>query len=219
MSQLLEKLTRRFAELATQAAPLREADRGDGFGEVPSQPFYAWAVSAQSAIQAAFGRHSPHYQSFDRELQALSNRTVHQQRLEAVRGIFLAAKADVDGGHLYDLHRTTAGEVVGDFVGLAKLALSEGHHTVAAVLASAALEDALKRYAVENDLDVTDKTMEEVVNALKSKRLVSGPQKALLAAMPKLRNKAMHADWESITPQDAGSIIGYVEQFLLSHFQ
>ena len=144
---------------------------------------------------------------------------MHQQRLDAVRGIFLAAKADIDGGHLYDLQRTTAGEVVGDFVALAKLALSEGHHTVATVLASAALEDALKRFAVENDLDVTDKTMEEVVNALKTKGLVSGPQKALLAAMPRLRNKAMHADWESITPQDAGSIIGYVEQFLLSHFQ
>ena len=219
MTRLPERLTLRFSELARQAEPLREADRGDGFAEVPGQPFYMWAVSAQSAIQAAFGRQSPHYQSFDRELQALSNKTVYQQRLEAVRGIFLAAKADVDGGHLYDLQRTTAGEVVGDFVGLAKLALSEGHHTVAAVLASAALEDALKRFAAENDLDVTDKTMEDVVNALKSKGLVSGPQKALLAAMPKLRNKAMHADWESITPQDAGSIIGYVEQFLLSHFQ
>jgi hypothetical protein len=219
MPHLPEKLTLRFAELARQAEPLREGDRGDGFGEVPSQPFYAWAVSAQSAIQAAFGRTSPHYQSFDRELQALSNKTVYQQRLEAVRGIFLAAKADVDGGHLYNIQRTTAGEVVGDFVGLAKLALSEGHHTVAAVLASAALEDALKRFAAENDLDVSDKTMEDVVNSLKSKGLVSGPQKALLAAMPKLRNKAMHAQWDSITPQDVGSIIGYVEQFLLTHFQ
>jgi len=33
------------------------------------------------------------------------------------------------------------------FVELAKIALSEGHKDVAAVLASAALEDALKRFA------------------------------------------------------------------------
>lgn len=219
MTPLPEKLALRFAELAKQAEPLHELDRGDGFREVPSQPFYAWAISAQSAIQAAFGAQSPHYQSFDRELQALSNKSIYQQRLDAVRGIFLAAKADVDGGHLYNLQRSTAGEVVGDFVGLAKLALAEGHHTVATVLASAALEDALKRFAAEHKVDVTEKTMEDIVNALKSKGLVSGPQKALLAAMPKLRNKAMHANWDSITPQDAGSIIGYVEQFLLSHFQ
>ena len=219
MSRLSERLSLRFTELAIQADSLHEVDRGDGYSEVPGQPFYAWAVSAQNAIKAAFGRQSPHYGSFERELLAVSNKGVYQQRLEALRGIFLASKADIDGGHVYELQRTTAGEVVGDFVALAKLALSEGHHTVAAVLASAALEDALKRFAAENDLDVTDKTMEEVVNALKTKGLVSGPQKALLAVMPRLRNKAMHADWDAITPQDAGSIIGYVEQFLLSHFQ
>jgi hypothetical protein len=28
----------------------------------------------------------------------------------------------------------------------------------------------------------------------------------------------MHANWEKLTPADVGSIIGFVEQFLLSHF-
>jgi hypothetical protein len=77
---------------------------------------------------------------------------------------------------------------------------------------------ALKRLAILNGLSVEDKTMEEIVNALKTKGLVSGAQKSLLAAMPKIRNHAMHADWEKLSPQDAGSVIGYVEQFLLSHF-
>lgn len=110
------------------------------------------------------------------------------------------------------------GEIFGDFVSAAKLALGEGHHSVAAVLACAALEDALKRFALLNGLDVTGKTMEVIVNALKSKGLVSGTQKALLSAMPQLRNNAMHAEWAKITPQDAGSAIGFVEQFLLAHF-
>ena len=100
---------------------------------------------------------------------------------------------------------------------LAKAALGEGHHTVAAVLACAALEDALKRYAIRNGLQIDGKTMEDVVNALKGAGLVSGAQKALLGAMPKVRNYAMHADWDKITPQDAGSVIGFVESFLLVH--
>lgn len=111
-----------------------------------------------------------------------------------------------------------SGEIFGDFVSAAKAALSEGQHTVAAVLACAALEDALKRYAKSKGLSVEDKNMEDVVNALKAQGLVSGAQKVLLAAMPKIRNHAMHADWEKLTPQDAGSVIGFVEQFLLSHF-
>jgi hypothetical protein len=87
-----------------------------------------------------------------------------------------------------------------------------------AVLACAALEDALKRYAIAKDIDVSNKTMDIVVNALKAGGFVSGSQKGLLEAMPRIRNHAMHADWDKLIPQDAGSVIGFVEQFLLVHF-
>jgi hypothetical protein len=128
--------------------------------------------------------------------------------------------ANVEDGKLieFNIQMSFSGEIFGDFVSAAKAALDEGNHTVAAVLACAALEDALKRYATSKGLVVDNKTMDEVVNALKSQGLVSGPQKSLLSAMPKIRNHAMHADWEKLTPQDAGSVIGFVEQFLLSNF-
>ena len=218
MPSNIESLKRRFDELAEQAKPLREQDPGNGFKEVPAQPFFTWVVSALNVVKAAFGSDSPHYQALEREVSKRTD-TVSQDRLDIARGAFLAAKSDIDGGHIYDLERTVTGEVVGDFVALAKVTLAEGHHTVAAVLACAALEDALKRLAVRNQLNVDNKTMEDVINALKSVGLVSGPQKALLSAMPKVRNQAMHANWDSLTPQDAGSVIGFVEQFLLTHFQ
>ena len=62
------------------------------------------------------------------------------------------------------------------------------------------------------------KVMQEVINALKAKGLVSGPQKSLLDSMPKVRDAAMHADWQRITSEDVGSVIGFVEQFLLKEF-
>ena len=148
----------------------------------------------------------------------ISNNYVDERKFEAFKGMFAGAKNDVDGGHLFHIQASFSGEIFGDFVATAKAALAEGQHTVALVLACAALEDALKRYAALNDIPVEDMTMEGVVNALKSKGLVSGAQKSLLAAMPKIRNQAMHADWAKLTPQDAGSVIGFVEQFLLSHF-
>ncbi|MGD8620019.1 MAG: hypothetical protein PVH54_12650 [Gammaproteobacteria bacterium] len=98
------------------------------------------------------------------------------------------------------------------------VALSDGHYTVASVLASAALEDALKRYALISEIEVSDATMKQVVDALKSKGLISGAEKSLLDSMPKIRDYAMHAAWDKLSPQDAGSVIGYVEQFLLAHF-
>ena len=56
------------------------------------------------------------------------------------------------------------------------------------------------------------------MNALKARGLVTGAQKSLLDSMPKFRDYAMHANWEKITAQDVGSVIGFVEQFLLSNF-
>ena len=97
-------------------------------------------------------------------------------------------------------------------------ALAEGAKDVAAVLACAALEDALKRLALLNNLEVSDKTMQDVVNALKAKGLVGGAQKSLLDTMPKIRDYAMHANWDKITPQDVGSVMGFVEQLLLVKF-
>lgn len=69
-----------------------------------------------------------------------------------------------------------------------------------------------------NGLDVSEKVMQEVLNALKSKELVGGAQKTPLDTMPKIRDYAMHANWGKITPQDVGSVLGFVEQFLLTKF-
>lgn len=101
---------------------------------------------------------------------------------------------------------------------MAKAALAEDGKDAAAVLACAALEDALKRFAVLNELQVGEKSMQEVVAALKAKGLVSGAQKSILDVMPRIRDYAMHANWEKLTVQDVGSVIGFTEQLLLQHF-
>jgi len=60
--------------------------------------------------------------------------------------------------------------------------------------------------------------MSQVIGALKSQGLVQGAQKAMLDAMLKIRNKAMHAEWDKVSETEVGSVIGFVEQFLLKHF-
>jgi hypothetical protein len=164
-----------------------------------------------------YGEASPHYKNLDAAYERAGMYST--VRLNEMRGVFGGAKSDFDGGYLFNVERVVSGELFADFVGAAKTALSEDHKDVAAVLACAALEDALKRLATANGIAVNQKGMTEVINALKAAALVSGPQKSLLDTMPKIRDAAMHADWNRITPQDVGSVIGYVEQFLLTHFQ
>ncbi len=216
MPPLQAQVLQRFADLAKVSEQIPLTGHQSIHAEVKA--FYVWASSALNLLQGVFGKTSPHYVRFEAEISGIQNNYVSQTRLQACCGIFLGAKSDADGGHLFNIEASIAGEVFGDIVSAAKAALSEGHHTVAAVLACAALEDALKRFATAQGLDVVGKSMDEVVNALKSQGVVSGVQKTLLSAMPKIRNLAMHADWQHISPQDAGSVVGFVEQFLLTHF-
>jgi hypothetical protein len=198
-----EKFARRFVEL-DERIPFTN----------PVQ-WQQWATSVQNLILAVFGAESPHYRNYSSVYErCCKSNGVYGELKE----IFASAKEDFEGGYVFDVELRVSGEVFGDFVVLAQTALREGYKDVAAVLACAALEDALKRYAMVNGIDINDKTMQQVVSALRSGGLVSGAQKTLLDAMPRIRNLAMHADWAKISEPDVNSVIGFVEQFLLTKF-
>ena len=175
-----------------------------------------WSNNVLNLFIAVLGRDSNYYNNFKSIYD--NNPVPMPDALESAIGIFKAAKIDFEAGFIFSLKNKISGEIFGDFIALAKESLREGQKDVAAVLSCAAMEDALKNYALQHSLQVDDKSMYEVVSALKSKGLVSGAQKALLNAMPKIRNYAMHANWDKITPEDVGSVIGFVEQMLLRHF-
>ena len=192
------------------------------FRAIPYKDRYAlsgtwekWATSAESLLLAACSPKSPHYANFAKLLEKCVG---HRDHVESLGGVFLSAKEAFETGYLFDVELTVSAEIFADFVVLAKQALSEDNKDVAAVLASAALEDALKRHATSGGLDVQDSTMSEVIAVLKSKGLVSGAQKSMLSAMLRVRNLAMHANWNKITKADVSGLVGFVEQFLLTSF-
>jgi hypothetical protein len=214
---LTEVFDRRFKELEAKFGSLTFRPNGGGMSgaNVSTAEWKQWATSAQSLILAVYGEQSPHYRNF---LNAFDSCSGYDYDVRALGGLFRSAKEDFEGGYVFNVDLRVSGEVFGDFVSLAKQSLAEGYKDVAAVLACAALEDSLKRYAAANGLALSDKSMTEVVNALKAKGLVSGAQKTLLDGMPKIRNHALHAEWSKLSEPDVNSVIGFVEQFLLSKF-
>ncbi|WP_224961822.1 DUF4145 domain-containing protein [Geomonas subterranea] len=210
-----ETFQRRFAELENSFSDLHFQPGAYTAPYVADGQWRKWATSAQNLILAVFGQHSPHYQNF---VEAYTKCRGESSSVKGMNAIFLSAKEDFDGGYVFDVDLRISGEVFGDFIRLARQSLSEGYKDVAAVLACAALEDVLKRYASANGIAVDDKAMTDVVNSLKSNGLVVGAQKSLLDAMPKVRNFAMHANWDKISAPDVSSVIGFVEQLLLSKF-
>lgn len=213
---LNETFKKRFAELEVESQKIHPiTTQYDVEGYYNDADYIGWATNAQSLIRAVFGGASPYYENF---VSIFGGSASSKARVDTLKNLFLSAKGAFEGGYIFNVELTVSGELFGDFVAMAKHALSEGHKDVAAVLACAALEDTLKRYALVNGLTVDGYSMQDTANALKSKGLVKGAQKTLLESMPKIRDYAMHANWDKITEQDAGGVIGYVEHFLLSKF-
>jgi len=211
-----ELIKKRFQELLTSGNNIKIIRSSYDEDEyVDAQSWQKWSTSVLSLLIQVFGETSVHYKNFKEVYSKESSSTWY---LNEARGIFLSAIEDYDGGYLFNIESVISGEVLGDFIILSKLTLSHGEKDVAAVLACAALEDTLKRFAIRNGLDVSEKSMQEVVSVLKSKSLVGGAQKTLLDVMPKIRDYAMHANWDKITSQDVNSVIGFVDQFLLENF-
>jgi hypothetical protein len=214
---LQEKYLGRFEELEADIAKHNFRTRQhDTRMRIENGDWQKWATSAQNLIEATFGVKSAQARNFFDRYQKCEGL---EPEVRSLYAIFRSASEDFRGGFAGNIDLRISGEVFGDFVALAKQSLSEGHKDVAAVLACAALEDALKRFAAANGLEPDQKTMTDVINSLKGAGLVSGAQKSLLDVMPRIRNAALHAEWDKLSEPDVNSVIGFVEQFLLTKFE
>lgn len=132
-------------------------------------------------------------------------------------GVLKSIKSEVEAGLVGNLELQAQGDVFGDFIKLAKESLDESKD-VAAVLVSAALEDALKKFAEQNGLEVEDADMEQVINALKGKGLMKGSEATLAKTHKQLRKYAFHANWDKFKETSVSSAIGFTERFILDKF-
>ena len=144
-----------------------------------------------------------------------------RQAIHFTNGLLTTLLSELDAGLIGNLQQQIAGEVLGDLIQLAKAALSEntpGTTNVAAVLVAASYEDTIRRMG--NQLaGITDRRdLEKVLIVLKEKGHLKGAQVGIAQSYLKLRNDALHADWDDIEKESVKSCLSFVEGLLLRHF-
>ncbi len=191
---------------------ITRSQHGRSYDYVNNGKFRGFRSASLSFLENIFGARHTYYKEFIEHVKDAS-----PSFTEAGINILQAAKAEIEGGWLFTVEGQVSAEIFADFIALAKEALDD-NKDVAAVLACAALEDALKRVAIKENLDVDDKDMSEVINALKAKGVIKGAQAPIVQSYVKLRNKAFHAEWDKFDKESVSSVIGFTEQFLLTNF-
>src|SRR5574343_253534 len=111
--------SRRFEELSKSLAELQFHPNSGGLSgsNVRTGDWMRWATSAQSLVRAVYGEDTPHYQNL---VKAIASCSGYDDDVMTLRGIFLSAKDDFDGGYVFNADLRVSGEVFGDFVTLAK---------------------------------------------------------------------------------------------------
>jgi len=131
-------------------------------------------------------------------------------------------KEQLEAGLAGSLQKRMVGEVLTDFIQLARAALDETEDNaknVAAVLASAAFEDTIRRMGATFAGVLGRDDLSDVIEALKNKGVLQSPQLGIALSYLNFRNRALHAQWEQIDRAAVHSVLGFVEQLLLKHFQ
>jgi len=206
-----ESISRRLDELI-ELAKTKQFGPAEG-GEVTSGTI--------SILEKLYDPHSDKVKAYNQLCQHFvkypDDCSVVHSICTATIGILNSIKSEVEAGLVGNLELQAQGGIFGDFITLAKESLDESKD-VAAVLVSAALEDALKKFALQKGLDVDDANMEQVINALKSEGLIKGTQASLAKGHKQLRKYAFHANWDKIDKVSVNSAIGFTESFILEHF-
>lgn len=190
----------------------------------------SWQVGTLSSFRDTVG-----YSSLKTECLALAGYVYGQDhpQTQALKGIFRQATLHhlklaegllrgtieaINHGLLIELRSQVLLDIKNDFIEAARSALANDSVEVAAVLASAVLEDSLKRLAGNESLDhLLDKEFSVVVTGLLKEDKISKGTKGILLGYKDLRNAALHAQWKEVTKESVSSLIMYLPQFMEQH--
>jgi hypothetical protein len=197
-------------------------------GELQIQVKAAELVPGTTSLLAlVYGEESPQLASYAKQLEQLHKKpqvmshVLDREIVECSQGALRNLKREIEGGLTGNLRQQITGEVLADLIQLSRTVIIEqgdGAKNVAAVLAAAAFEDAIRRMGKTFAGVIGQDDLSEVLKKLKDAGVMLGPQVGIAQSYLSFRNHALHANWDKIGKESIHSVLGFVEQLLLKHF-
>lgn len=134
--------------------------------------------------------------------------------VQQAHGVLIAAQKDWSDGLLRRIEYLLAAATFDDFLSHAEVYHKGGKKTESAVLASAVLEDAIKKIAAKNGLDPDGQSLEQLIDELVRIQVLNSVKGKKVKSWAGVRNHALHAEWDKFDIKDAGMLIAGVRELL-----
>jgi hypothetical protein len=175
----------------------------------------SWMASAANAIQQV----SPTTSFFRIELDRLMSNDelkggIPLSVAKKILGLLQSVHLEAQAGLLTRLEDQVVATAFDEFLDHATQYHKSGKIIEAAVLASAVLEDTVKRIAIKNSVDPTGLSLEPLIDKLTKQEVVTPVKAKRLKAYSAVRNHALHAEWDKLDLKDVGSQIAGVRELL-----
>ena len=214
MADLTTTINVRFAELLIAGEELFKQFDSNSSVDFKKRPAsVSWLFSVINLLEVVLPQGSRHLREAKRLLPRADD-TIFPDRIANILGILKSAQAEWSRGLLLDLEFRFVGPAFEEFLRHATEYLADKRKMEAAVLASAVLEDTVKKIVRKFDIDPSDKELDALIGALSAKGALSKVKAQRLRAAAAVRNKAFHADWNSFDERDVKQMIDTVQELV-----
>src|SRR3990172_1616179 len=217
-----ELISKRFDALIEEGRHLEETlprTKSGGVGFMVDSPrvssYEAWLTSAINLVHTIV----PHKSSF---LQEINRIRQHEQLkygfpsviFQQMLGLLISAKPEWDQGLLRQIEYVIAAETFDDFLDHAANYHKGNKKIEASILASAVLEDTVKKIARKNGIDPSGKSLDELIDELTRTDVITPVKAKRYKGYSGVRNSALHAEWNQVDIKDVGELINGVREMI-----
>ncbi len=212
-----DTITKRFQELVEQGQQLVGHMNKDAYyvsaHDIPL--FQAWLSSVSNILETA----SPPNSFFLNEAKRLMTNeemkfSISTGVVSKMLGLLQSAQQEWVKGLLRKIEYILAAETFDNFLDHAAVYHKGNKKIEAAVLASAVLEDTVKKIASKNGLSTKGQSLEPLIEELSKNGVITPVKAKRIKAFSGVRNHALHAEWNDFDTKDVGEMIKGIKELI-----
>lgn len=216
-----EKFDTRFEELLSEGQGLLSSLPGDRHGpnywvpEYRIAEYQRWLNSVINLIKLIDSSDGIFLKESDRVMKDKEIEIgIPSRVVQKIFGLLQSAQDEWRRGLLRKIEHIIIAEAFDDFLDHASFYHKGNKKVESSVLASAVLEDTVKRIARKNGIESKGKTLEPLIDELIKSSIFTPVKGKRIKGFSGVRNHALHAEWDSFDIRDVGELISGVRELL-----